>query len=97
MKKLQIILAVILGLMAIGGAVYKFDFCKVEKVAYAKFVAKTDNQFLQNHRRYIQSRIWELQRTFPQTYLHMREYKELAQELSNIDMKINAYYQKKGK
>jgi len=96
-KKTQIILAIIGSLILIGGSIYRFDVCKVEKKAYAEHVAYTNVQFLQQHRRYIQSRIWELQKRYPQTYVHMREYKELVQELANVDMKIRAYYNKGGK
>jgi len=97
MTALQKFLAIVLALGAIGGAIYKFDICKVERKAYATFVAGTQNSFLVIHRREIQQRIWDIQRQYPSTYQNMREYQRLVEELRHIDMKIKAYYHKGGK
>jgi hypothetical protein len=70
---------------------------KVDKEEYKKFTASTNVQFLEQHRRYISQRLMVLRTDYPNTYHTLREYNELLQELKQLDMKINAYYQRGGK
>ena len=93
---LETILVVILSLGAIGGAIYRFDYCKVDREAFAALEAKVDVNQLENYRRALQQRIWDIKRQYPKTYQLKREYQELMQDLRNVDTKIKAYYKKKG-
>jgi len=95
-KKIATILGIIISLGIIGGAVYSFDQRKVDKEVYVEFVASTHVQFLEQHRRYIQQRIWEMQARYPNTYPDMIEYQRLVEELRQIDMKIRAFYRRRG-
>ena len=97
MSNLQKILAIILALGAIGGAVYRFDICKVAKADFQHYVASTENFKLESYRRYVQQKIWAMEQRYPTTYHQMPEYKQLVEELRQIDVKINAYYQTKSK
>ena len=51
---------------------------------------------LQQRRKYVQERIWDIQRTFPNNYMNRQEYRDLVQELKQLDVEINVYYNKKG-
>jgi len=93
---LETILAVILSLGAIGAAVYRFDYCKVDKEAFAALEAKVNVKDLESYRRHLQQRIWDIKREYPNNYEQKREYQELIQELKMIDTQIKAYYNKKG-
>jgi len=97
MSNLQKILAIILALIAICGAVWRFDSCKVAKAEFKAYVAGADTFKLEVYRKALQQRIWDIKREFPNTYQNMREYLNLLDELRALDVKINAYYQKKGK
>jgi len=103
-KKWQTIVALIVGLLVIGGTIYRFDVCKVSKDAFAQFqnehedyIAMNDTRWLENYRRGLQQKIWDIQREFPTTYQNRVDYKQLIEELRLLEMKINAYYQRKGK
>ena len=97
MKKLQIIIAIIVGLMAIGGTGWKFYDCKASKAEFQEYVSMNDTMWLENYRRDLQKRIWDIQREYPHNYQNMTEYKRLVEELGLIEIKIQAYYQGKGK
>lgn len=96
MKKIHILLSVIIAIGIVLGAVYRFDCCKADKQEFKQYVAFTDIRFLQEHRKYIQQRIWAIQKQKPTTYQHDMEYLRLVNELMQIDLKINAYYKRKG-
>lgn len=92
--KVETILAIIVSLIFIGGAIYKFDICKVEKEAFATYQAKTDVQFLEIQRRNLRQRMYDLERLYPNDYNSRREYQELKQKLELLDKKIEALYRK---
>lgn len=94
-KAIQILTAVTLVFAMLGG-LYAYDQRKVDKAIYTEFAASVNVQFLEQHRRYIQARIWELQARHPDTYHQIREYQRLVEELRQIDMKIRAFYQRRG-
>jgi len=96
MKKIGTILGIIISLGIIAGAVYSFDQRKLNVTVHEEFVAANKTDTLERHRRYVQQRIWDIQRMFPNTYHIKIEYQQLVQELKQIDMKIRAYYQKRG-
>jgi len=103
-KKLYTILGCLATITVLIAAWYKFDVCKVNKEAFAQFqnehedyVAMNDTRWLENYRRGLQQKIWDIQREFPTTYLNRVDYKQLVEELRLLEMKINAYYQRKGK
>ena len=97
MKKLQIIVAIIVGMIAIGGTGWKFYECKADKIQVLELAANFDIYKLEQYRRYMNQRIWDIKREYPNRYQNMREYHRLVEELRQIDMKINAFYQRKGK
>lgn len=70
----------------------KADRTELEIVASDLYIYK-----LEQHRRYIQQRIWDIQRQYPNSYQSNSEYRRLVEELRQIDIKISAYYQRKGK
>lgn len=92
---LETLLAVIISLGVIGGAVYRFDFCKVDKQAFAALEAKVNVNDLKTYRRHLQQRIWDIKRQYPNNYQQRREYQELIQELKDVDAQIKAYYMKR--
>lgn len=108
MKKIQTIIAIVIGIFTIisisyGG--FKFYSCKADreelslKADLKELELVRDDLYiykLQQRRKYVQERIWDIQRTFPNSYMNNIEYRNLVQELKQIDMQINAYYQKKG-
>lgn len=93
---LETLLTIIISASVIGTAVYRFDYCKVDKEAFAALEAKVDVNQLEGYRRALQQRIWDIKREYPNTYQQKREYQELIQDLKNTDEKIKAYYKKKG-
>ena len=95
-KRILTIICIIVGLLTICGAVYRFDFCKVAKADFKQYVASTENFKLESYRRYVQQKIWAMEQRYPTTYHQMPEYKQLVEELRQIDIKIQAYYQRKG-
>lgn len=95
-KKVGTILGVIIALGTILGAGWSFYDCKADKTELVKLQSAFNVYQLEQQRRYLQQRIWELQRQFPQTYMNMVEYHRLVNELKAIDQQINAYYQRKG-
>ncbi len=97
MKKLHLILVVIVAIAAILGGVYRFDHCKVAKAEYENYVAATDNFKFESYRRYLQERIWAMKRNYPNRYSQMPEYSRLVEELRQLDLKINAYYNRRGR
>lgn len=113
MKKLQIWIGVILGVCALIGTAYggfKFYSCKADRIYVDQIkqlkadkkdleLVKADFYIykLEQYRKYIQQRIWDIQRQYPTAYQNNSEYRRLNEELKQIDMKINAYYQKGGK
>lgn len=95
MKRLSIILGIIIGLMTISGAVYRFDVCKASKESVAQLSNNFEIYKLEQYRRYLQERIWALQTRFPQDYADHPEYRRLVEELRTIDQKIRAYYDRR--
>jgi len=108
--KIKTILAIIIGSLTILGSAYggfKFYSCKADR-AYVEQIkelkadkvelelVKADFYIykLQQRRKYVQERIWDIQRTFPHDYMNRREYRDLVQELKQLDIEINAYYNK---
>ena len=99
MRKLTLaetFLAVIISLGIIGGAVYRFDFCKVDREAFAQLEAGFDVYKLEQYRRSLQQRVWDIKKNYPNTYKNKREYQELVESLRQLDLKIKTYYLKKG-
>lgn len=96
-KKVQIILGIVVSLILITGAVYKFDVCKASKVEFQEYVSMNDTLWLENYRRDLQRRIWDIKRVYPNSYPNMAEYQRLTEELRLLELKIQAYYQRKGK
>jgi len=99
MRKLTLaetLLAVIISIGVIGGAVYRFDFCKVDREAFAQLEAGFSVYKLEQYRKSLQQRVWDIQRNYPNTYQNKREYRELVEELRKLDLQIKAYYMKKG-
>jgi len=89
---------------AVAGTLYHFEKTKVGIEEYQTFVknhkqycAYTDIRFLEQYRRTLQQRIWDLQRRYPSTYNRLPEYLNLIQELRNVDMKIKAFYSRGGR
>jgi len=97
MKKISTLLAIILSAIALAGAVYRFDHCKASKESVIKLASSFEIYRLEQYRRSLQQRIWDIQKSYPNTYIQMMEYRRLVDELRMIDMKIKAYYQRKGK
>lgn len=111
--KIKTVLAIIVGVIAIIGSAYggfKFYSCKadikaVEEIKQLKAdrdeleLVRADLRIykLQQRRKYVQERIWDIQRAFPNNYMNNQEYRDLVQELRQLDVEINAYYQNKGK
>jgi len=67
----------------------KADRAELELVRADLYIYK-----LQQRRKYVQERIWDIQRQFPSNYMNNQEYRDLVQELRRLDIEINAYYQK---
>jgi len=96
-KKWQTIAALIVAMIVIGTSGWKFFECKASKSSVIELAANFDIYKLEQYRRYMNQRIWDIKREYPNQYQNMREYHRLIEELRQIDMKINAFYQKKGK
>ena len=96
-KKWQTIVALVIGIGIISGAGWEFWTCKADKIEVEQVASSLYIYKLEDHRRYIQQRIWDLQMRYPQTYQNMREYRELIAELQKIDMQIGAYYRQGGR
>ena len=93
LKTWHIILVII---FMIGGAVYKFDVCKASKESVAEVKADLDNYKLTDYRKELVKRMWRIQNEFPQAYQNRTDWQELKEELRLLDLKINAYYNRKG-
>ena len=96
MNRLNVTLAVVVSLILVAGAVYRFDFSKVSKKAHAKFVAEVSVELLEIQRRNLVQRIHDIEKAFRQTYHQRLDYKEAIQALKLLDMKLKALYQQKG-
>ncbi len=96
-KKWQTIAGLIVALIVIGTSGYKFWDCKANKVQVREVASSLYIYKLEDYRRYIQTRIYDLMRIYPNNYQNMREYQSLVNELRKVDVKINAYYQKGGR
>ena len=96
MKKLHIILSVIIALGIISGAVWRFDVCKASKSEVIELAMDFKVYKLESYRRYLQERIWAIEKQYPNQYKDMTEYRRLVEELRQLDVKISAYYQKRG-
>jgi len=96
MKKIQIIIAIIVGLLAISGAGWKFYDCKADKESVLMLADDLRVYKLENYRRYLQERIWAIERQYPNSYQNMIEYRRLVEELRQLDIKIQAYYRRHG-
>jgi len=88
---------------AIAGTLYHIDKSKVsieqyekDKKEHEEYVAFTDVRFLEQHRRDLQQRIWDIKRSYPTTYHQMSEYLKLVDDLRKLDLKIKVFYQRKG-
>lgn len=92
MNKLHLILGILISIGIIYGAVYRFDICKASRSSVVELKADFSIYKLEQYRRYLQERIWQLQRENPQTYTNLGEYKRLVEELRMIDIKIKSYY-----
>lgn len=97
MKKISIILGIIIAASTILGAGWKFYDAKADRIQVERLAGSFEAYKLQQYRRYLQERIWSMETRYPKTYTHMPEYKRLIEELKQIDLKINAYYQRNGK
>ena len=100
MKNWAKILTIVISLGVIGSAIagtlYHFETTKVSIAKYERYVAFTDVRFLEQYRKEIQQRIWTIQRVYPSNYRSIIEWQRLVEELRQIDMKIRAFYQKRG-
>ena len=111
MKKFAMIVGVIVSLGVIGAAIvgtlYHIDKMKLDVIQYKedqqeykkqhkKDLAFTDVRFLENYRRDLEQRIWAMERNYPNSYHRMSEYKKLIADLRQINMKIQAFYNRKG-
>lgn len=96
MKTIHIILGIIISLGVISGAVYRFDVCKASKESVIELAGNFELYKLEQYRRYLQERIWQLQKAFPLDFHQHPEYQRLVQELQSIDRKLESYY-KRGK
>lgn len=94
MKKIYTIIGIILGIFAIMGAIYKFDYCKVNRNAFAMYQVKTDVQFLEIQRRNIRQRLWDIESRYPKTYKQRIDWRDLKLELERLDKQINSLYKK---
>jgi len=113
LKKFSAVIGIILGMSAIitiayGG--FEFYSCKADKSEVAQLSQIKADRIelelvandlyiykLQQRRKYVQERIWDIQRAFPNNYMNNQEYRNLVQELKQIDVQISAYYRKGGK
>lgn len=95
MVKLAKILGIIGSVCLIIGAIYSFDYRKVDKTVYALEMAGVNVQLLEIHRRNLQQRIWDMEKAHT-NYLMLIEYKILIEDLRLLDIKIEAAYKKKG-
>jgi len=96
MTRLQTILAIIVSLTVISGAVWRFDVCKASKIEVAEVKADLATFKLSDYRKELVMRIWRIEREFPITYRNRMDWLELQEELKLLDLKIKAYYNKKG-
>jgi len=97
MKKLSIILGIIISIGLIGGSIYRFDLCKASKDSVIELAGDLRVYKLEQYRRYLQERIWAIKAQYPDTYHNMLEYQRLTEELRQIDMKIRAFYNRRGR
>ena len=88
-------LVIIVALITVITAFYRFDYCKVNEAVYAEDMAEVSVQLLEIQRRNLQQRIWDFQKAHV-NYQALREYKKLIQDLKLLDMKIAAKYRGKG-
>jgi len=106
-KKIGTILGIIISVGVIAGAVWSFEQRKVDRTLYEEqrkvdrtryeeHVAYTDIRFMEQYRKELQQRIWTIMKSYPNQYHSMTEYQRLVQELRQIDMKIRAFYMKRG-
>jgi len=96
LNKVYTILSIIVAVIIIGTAVYSFEQRKVDKVQYEEYCAFTDVRFLEQYRKELNMRIWAIMHNYPNQYHDMIEYQRLVEELRCIDIKIRAFYQKRG-
>jgi len=96
MKKIHIILSVIIALGIISGAVWRFDTCKASKDSVIELAMDFKVYKLESYRRYLQERIWAIEKQYPNQHRDMTEYRRLVEELRQLDVKISAYYKKRG-
>jgi len=86
--------ALCVGLLMLGGSGWKFYECKASKESVLELSANFDIYKLEQYRRYLNQRIWDIKREHPNQYQNKREYLLLVEELRQLDAKINAYYLK---
>jgi hypothetical protein len=96
LTKLQKILGIAVALIAIFGAVYKFDVCKASKSSVEELKMDLANFKLTDYRKELVRRMWAIEREFPTTYMNRTDWRTWNEELRLLDIKIEAYYQRKG-
>lgn len=96
-KKVSTILGIIISIGVIAGAGWTFYEKKADRIELSELAGNFQVYKLEQYRRYLNQRIWDLKREFPDRYRDMREYQRLVEELRQIDQKIDAYYRKGGK
>lgn len=96
MNKTYTLLGIIGALILITGAVYRFDYCKVNETAYAEDMAKVSADLLEIQRRNLVQRMVDMRKAYPQTYHQMPEYQTMEHNLKMIDIKLQAIYKGKG-
>lgn len=96
MTRLKLILTTIVALLAVLTAFYKFDYCKASKAEVQAVDGKLTNHQLTDYRKELVRRMWSLEREFPTTFHSRYDYRQLKEELRLLDLKIKAYYQRKG-
>ena len=92
LKTWHIILVMI---FMLGGAVYKFDVCKASKESVEELAGDYKNYKLESYSKHLLQRIWDLERRYPNSYAQMPEYRHLKEELRKVDLKIQAYYNRR--
>jgi hypothetical protein len=96
MTRLQTILAIIISLTVITGSVWRFDVCKASKGEVIELKEDLATFKLSEYRKELVMRIWRIEKEFPKTYQNRIDWLELQEELKLLDLKIKAYYNKKG-
>jgi hypothetical protein len=95
LKTWQVILAILIMLGTIGGTGWKFYECKASKQSVENLAGDYKNYKMESYRQHLLQRIWALEARYPKHYAQLREYRQLQEELRKVDLKIQAYYNRR--